>query len=107
MPRRAIALVAVLNLGYASVFFAFGIPLQTFILIHTASMVALYFIGMVAAVRLLRRGSLGWWMAVVSVVLTGALLVLAWDHLLVPLLLALVAVSVTVIRRIRARRNAV
>ena len=30
-----------------------------------------------------------------------------WDHLLVPLLLALVAVSVTVIRRIRARRNAV
>jgi amino acid efflux transporter len=92
-------------LGYTCVFFAFGFELQTFILIHTASMVSLYFIGMVAAVRLLERFTVGWWMAIVSVVLTGALLVLAWDHLLVPALLALVAVLVTVIRRIRARSS--
>ncbi|MFT4029823.1 MAG: amino acid permease [Protaetiibacter sp.] len=105
VPRRAIALVAVLLLGYASVFFAFGLELETFILIHTASMVALYFMGMVAAVRLLQRYSAGWWMAVVSVVLTGALLVLAWDHLLVPLVLALVAVLVTVVRRFRVRQQ--
>ena len=103
VPRRAIALVAVLLLGYASVFFAFGLELETFILIHTASMVSLYFMGMVAAVRLLERYSVGWWMAVVSVVLTAALLVLAWEHLLVPLVLALVAVLVTVIRRFRSR----
>ncbi|MFT4284734.1 MAG: amino acid permease [Protaetiibacter sp.] len=103
VPRRAILLVAVVLLGYAAVFFGFGLELQTFILIHTASMVSLYFMGMVAAVRLLERGSGGWWMAVVSVVFTGALLVLAWDHLLVPLALALVAVLVTVIRRFRAR----
>ncbi|WP_157981672.1 APC family permease [Protaetiibacter intestinalis] len=102
VPRRAIALVAVLNLGYATVFFAFGLELQTFILIHTASMVSLYFMGMLAAVRLLARFSVGWWMAVVSVVFTAALLVLAWSHLVVPLVLALVAVSVTVIRRLRA-----
>ena len=92
--------------SYAAIFFGFGLELQTFILIHTASMVSLYFMGMVAAVRLLARGTVGWWMAVVSVVLTGALLVLAWDHLLVPLILALAAIAVTVIRRIRARRNA-
>lgn len=103
VPRRAIALVAVLNLGYAAVFFAFGLELQTFILIHTSSMVALYFAGMIAAVRLLARFSVGWWMAVISVVLTGGLLVLAWDHLLIPALLAVAAVAVTVIRRIRAR----
>lgn len=103
VPRRAIALVAVLNLGYATVFFVFGFELQTFILIHTASMVSLYFIGMLAAVRLLKRGSVGWWMALVSVVLTAALLVLAWSHLVVPIVLALVAVAVTVIRRFRAR----
>ena len=103
VPRRAIALVAVVMLGYAVVFFAFDLELQTFILIHTASMVSLYFMGMVAAVRLLARGSVGWWMAVVSVVLTGALLVLAWDHLLVPLILTAVAVLVTVLRRLRAR----
>lgn len=103
VPRRAIALVGVLQLAYASVFFGFGIPLQTFILIHTSSMVSLYFIGMIAAVRLLPRASAGWWMAAVSLVLTGALLVLAWDHLLVPLVLALVAMLVTVIRRFRSR----
>jgi amino acid efflux transporter len=105
VPRRALALIAVVLLGYTCVFFAFGFELQTFILIHTASMVSLYFIGMVAAVRLLERFTVGWWMAIVSVVLTGALLVLAWDHLLVPALLALVAVLVTVIRRIRARSS--
>jgi amino acid efflux transporter len=105
VPRRAIALVAVVILGYASVFFAFGFELETFILIHTASMVSLYFMGMLAAVRLLVRWSVGWWMAVVSVVLTAGLLVLAWDHLLVPLILALVAVAVTVIRRLRVRHS--
>jgi amino acid efflux transporter len=103
VPRRAIALIAVLMLGYASVYFVFGLDMQTFILIHTASMVSLYFLGMVAAVRLLARFTVGWWMAVVSVLLTGVLLVLAWDHLLVPALLALVAVLVTVIRRFRSR----
>ena len=103
VPQRAIGFVAVLMVGYAVVFFAFGFELQTFILIHTASMVSLYFAGMAAAVRLLARWSVGWWMAVVSVVLTGALLVLAWDHLLVPALLALVAVLVTLIRKARPR----
>lgn len=103
VPRRAIAFVALLNLSYAGVFFAFGFEMQSFILIHTASMVSLYFMGMIAAVRLLERFSVGWWMAVVSVVLTGVLLVLAWTHLLVPALLTLVAIAVTVVRRLRAR----
>ncbi len=102
VPRRAIALVAVLNLGYASVFFALGLELETFILIHTAAMVALYFAGMVAAVRLLERGTIGWWMAVVSLVFTGALLALAWQNLLVPATLVVVAVAVTLIRRSRS-----
>ena len=42
-------------------------------------------------------------MAVVSVVLTAALLALAWSHLLIPALLALAAVAVTVIRKVRTR----
>lgn len=103
VPRRAIGLVAVLMLGYAGTFFVFGFEMQSFILIHTASMVSLYFAGMVAAVRLLERGTVGWWMAVVSVVLTGVLLVLAWSHLLVPALLTVLAVAVTLVRRLRAR----
>ena len=58
---------------------------------------------MVAAVRLLKRFSVGWWMAVVSVVLAAGLLVLAGWHLIVPAILALVAVAVTVVRKVRAR----
>ncbi|MFC5502873.1 amino acid permease [Lysinimonas soli] len=103
VPRRALAVVAVQMLSYTAIYFGFGLDLQTFILIHTSSLVAVYALGMVSAARLLRRGSVGWVMALVSIVLTAGLLVLAGWHLVVPATLALVAVSVTVIRRFRAR----
>ena len=96
--------MAVVTLTYTTVFFVFRLDLQTFILLHTSSMIAVYALGMVAALRLLRRWSLGWWMAVVSTVLIAGLLVLAGAHLLVLAILALAAIAVTVIRRIRARR---
>ena len=102
VPRRALALFAVQMAIYIAVFFVFHLDLQTFILIHTSSMVAVYAVGMLAAVRLLTRWSAGWWMAIISVVLAAGLLVLAGWHLIVPGILALVAVAVTVIRRIRA-----
>lgn len=103
VPRRALALFAVQMVVYIAVFFLFHLDLQTFILIHTSSMVAVYAVGMVAAVRLLERFSAGWWMAVISVVLAAGLLVLAGWHLIVPGILALVAVGVTVIRKVRTR----
>lgn len=103
VPRRALLLVAVVILGYWAVFFGFGLELQTYILIHTSAMVAIYTIGMVAAVLLLERFSLGWWLAVVSVVLTAGLLVLAGVYLVVAAALAILAVLVTVIRKVRAR----
>lgn len=105
VPRRALTYVLVQCLVLSVVMFGLQLPLEAFILIHTSSMVAVYAVGMVAAVRLLERFSAGWWMAVISVVLTVGLLVLAGTHLLVPALLALVAVAVTAIRRfLRARR---
>ena len=52
--------------GLHAVFFVFHLDLQTFILIHISSMVAVYAVGMVAAVKLLRVGSAGWVMAVLS-----------------------------------------
>ena len=66
---------------------------------------AVYAVGMVAAVRLLGRFTLGWWMAVVSVLLAAGLLLLAGYHLVVPAILAVVAVGVTVARRMRGRRT--
>jgi amino acid efflux transporter len=88
------------------VFFVFHLDLQTFILIHISSMVAVYALGMVSAVKLLRVGSAGWVMAVLSVVLMAGLLVLTGWHLVVPAVLALVAIAVTVIRKLRARDRA-
>jgi len=103
VPRRALALFAVQMVVYIGVFFVFHVDLQTFILIHTSSMVAVYAVGMVAAVRLLERFSAGWWMALISVVLSAGLLVLAGWHLIVPGILAVVAIAVTLIRKVRAR----
>ena len=104
VPRRALGWFGIQSLVYTTLFFVLHLDLQTFILIHTSSMVAVYALGMVAAVKLLRRRSAGWVMAVVSVVLTLGLLLLAGWHLIVPALLALVAVAVTAIRRFRHDR---
>ncbi len=105
VPRRALVLVTVVELAYFGIAVWRDLDLTPFILIHTASMVAVYALGMVAAVRLLPRFGAGWWMGVVSVVLVAGLLVLAGPNLLVPGVLALVAVTVTVVRRLRARRR--
>lgn len=104
VPRRALALFAVQMVVYIAVFFVFHLDLQTFILIHTSSMVAVYAVGMVAALRLLPRFGAGWWMAAVSVVLTAGLLLLAGWHLVVPAILALIALAVTAVKKLRSRR---
>lgn len=104
VPRRGLLLTIALCLGYTVVRFAFDIDLEVFVLVHTSSMVAVYLLGMVAAVRLLERFSVGWWMAVISVVLVAGLVVLAGANLLIPGALALVAVLVTLVTR-RTRRG--
>lgn len=99
VPRRALLVVAGLVAVYFSLMVATGLQLTPFILTHTSSMVAIYVLGMVAAVRLLRIRSVGWWLAVVSVLLTTGLLMLAGIFLLVPAALAGVALLVGALRR--------
>lgn len=99
IPRRALFVAGLINLAYFVGLLVTGLDLTPFILIHTSCMVAVYALGMLAAVRLLERLSVGWWMAVVSVVLVGGLLVLAGVHLVVPAALALVAVAVMLYKR--------
>ncbi|MGO4105474.1 APC family permease [Leifsonia sp. YAF41] len=101
IPRRALAVVAALTSCYFAIMIWRDLDLTPFILIHTSAMVSIYALGMIAAVRLLARYSLGWWLAAISVVLTIGLLVLAGPNLLVPAVLALAAVIVTVIKRAR------
>lgn len=106
VPRRALALTGVLITVYFGLMLMNDLDLTGFILIHTSNMVAIYAAGMLAATLLLRRWSLGWWLAVVATIMTAGLLVLAWSNLVVPLVLAIAAVLVTVIRRVRRRRTA-
>ncbi|GAA1985427.1 APC family permease [Microbacterium pumilum] len=104
IPRRALALTGVVVLAYFGLMLASGLDLKPFILVHTSSMVAIYALGMVAAVRLLRRFTTGWWMAVIAAVLCVGMLVLAIGSLLPAAGLAVAAVAVTIVRR--ARRTA-
>ncbi|GAA2038587.1 amino acid permease [Agromyces tropicus] len=106
VPRRALALTGGLMLAYFGLMLLNGLDLSGFILIHTSNMVSIYAAGMLAATLILRRGSVGWWLAVVATVLSAGLLVLAWQNLFVPLALAAASVVVTLVGRVRARRGA-
>lgn len=105
VPRRSLLVVGVLVATYLVALILTGLDLAAFILIHTSCMVAIYAAGMLAAVRLLGRFSLGWWMAVASCVFVVGLLLLAGANLLVPAGLAVAAVAVTVVKRVRAQRR--
>ncbi len=101
VPRRGLLLTAVLCIGYTLAFFFLHLDLEVFVLIHTSSMVAVYLLGMIAAVRLLERWSVGWWMAIISCVLVAGLVVLAGANLLIPAILTVVALVVAFIKRRR------
>ncbi|WP_394769316.1 APC family permease [Lacisediminihabitans sp.] len=101
IPRRSLAVVGGLAFVYLAALVASGLSLQPFILIHTSCMVAVYALGMAAAVRLLERWSVGWWLAVVSCVLVLGLLLLAGSHLLIPGILAVAAIVVGLATRRR------
>ncbi|MEU1972441.1 amino acid permease [Microbacterium sp. NPDC019599] len=103
VARRALALTGVVALGYFALMVVSGLDLTPFILVHTSSMVAIYTLGMVAAVRLLERRTFGWWLALVAAVLCGGMLVLALGSLLPAVLLAAAAVVVTLVRRRRGQ----
>ena len=103
VPRRALMLVLALTVVYFTALVLLDGELQPFILVHTSSMVAVYLLGVIAALRLLDRYTAGWWMAAVSTVLVAGLVLLAGIHLLVAGILAAAAVIVTLAQR--RRRN--
>jgi amino acid efflux transporter len=105
VPRRGLLLTAAICFGYLGLYLLLQASLTQFVLVQTASMATVYLLGVVAAVRLLERFSVGWWMAVVSVVLVAGLVVLGGAYLVVPALLAVVALVVTLIKRGRAAKK--
>jgi len=99
VPRRSLLVVAIVQAVYLGVAALNGFQLEPLILIHTACMVAIYALGMIAALRLLERFSLGWWFSAISLVLIAGMLILAGPSLIVAAGLALVAVTVGLIKR--------
>ncbi len=105
VPRRALALTAVVMTGYFVLVLIGGLELAPFVLVHTSSMTAIYVLGMIAAVRILEHWSGGWWMAVLASALSAGLLALAAGSLLPAVVLALLAVTITLVHRRRARAS--
>ena len=103
VPRRALALTAVVMSAYFTLMLVTGLDLTPFVLVHTSSMTAIYVLGMIAAVRILERWTWGWWTAILATILSAGLLVLAAGALLPATALALVALSITLVRQRRAR----
>lgn len=106
VPRRALMLTFVIAMAYCAIALSTGGDLQTFILIHTSNMVAIYAAGMIAATLILPRFSAGWYMALLAAVLSVGLLFIAGANLLPVAVLALAALLVTVWQRARRSSRA-
>lgn len=92
-PRRSLAVVS--GLGFVSLLTTTlaGVGTQPLVLLTTGSFVAVYAVGVGAAVRLLPRGSKGWVAAVCALVAVAALLATAGVYLLWPLAIAAAALT--------------
>lgn len=103
IPRRSLWLIFLIVAIYFAFLWSQDFYLGNLILMHTSSMVTIYLIGMVAAVKILERFSLGWWLAVLATVLSVGLFLLAGANLIVPLIVAAIAATVSVIQRVKSR----
>jgi amino acid efflux transporter len=98
--RRSLTVVTVYSGVALIVTWALGWGATDLVLVCAASQIAVYVIGLVAAVRILPARGYGWWCAVVSLVVMTTLLVLSGWHLVVPLGIASVALGYrTLVRR--------
>ncbi|WP_435743940.1 APC family permease [Microbacterium sp. PMB16] len=103
VPRRSLLLTGGIGAIYFVALLVTDLDLQPFILVHTASMVAIYAVGMIAALRILARGSAGWWMALIAAALSVGLLALAGLSLVVPALLGAAAALIAAAQKVMKR----
>jgi len=88
VPRRSIAVVTAQSVVSLLVVSWGGWSAEVLVVLTAAAQVAVYGIGLVAALRLLPRRSTGWWAAVTSLPPVLVLGVLSGWHLLLPAVLA-------------------
>jgi amino acid efflux transporter len=85
VPRRSLAVVTVYCFATLGVVIAFGLPLESTLLLVTGAFTLVYVVGTAAAIKLLPRGTWVWRGAVVSFAATLGLLALTGRHLLAAL----------------------
>jgi amino acid efflux transporter len=93
VPARSLAVVTVQALVSLGAVAAFGCSTEHLVLLTAASQVAVYGAGLIAALHLLPRRSVGWWAAAVSLPPILVLAVLSGWYLLAPTGLAIAALA--------------
>lgn len=101
VPRRSLAVVTVQGLVCLAAVAVFGWSTEHLVLLTGASQVAVYAAGLIAALRLLPRSTVGWWAAAVSLPPILVLAALSGWYLLAPAGLAITALTY---RRLSGRR---
>jgi amino acid efflux transporter len=105
IPRRSLMLSLVISVVFFAILFVQDFQLLSLIPIHLSSMVAIYVLGMAAAVLIFPRWSFDWWIAVIALAMTILLLVLNGPNVLFPATVVIVSLGVTLVkRRLKAQK---
>ncbi len=106
IPRRSLALVTGLAFCSLAANEVFSFDLTELMLLTTGCFTAVYVLGTAAAVRLLPRGSAGWWTALLAFVSVCALLVMNGVHVLWAIGAAVASLAYRQLRRQPPELNA-
>ncbi len=103
VPRRSLLVMFVISSVSICIMASQDFRVETLLTFQVSGMVCIYVLGMIAATRIIPRWTLAWWTAVIAVPLTAMLLVFSGAGLAFPLIGAVAAVTVTVVKKFRQR----
>ncbi len=99
VPRRSLLFSLTITIPFFITLFVQDFELLGLIPIHLSSMVAIYVLGMIAAVRIFPRWSRDWWVAVIAMFMTIFLLILNGANVLFPLSMMVISLVVSLVKR--------
>lgn len=91
IPRRSLSLVTTLGVIGLGVVALTGVGAEPLVLATTGSFVAVYAVGVAAAIRLLPKRSTGWWTAIVALATVAVLMATTGVYLVWPLVIGALA----------------
>jgi amino acid efflux transporter len=101
IARRSLAVVTVYSFTVLLTAYFMGWDATDLVLVCASSQIAVYVVGLIAAVRILSGRSYGWWCAGASLIVMTVLLVLSGWHLLAPAAIGAGALSFRALTRAR------